>query len=87
MAGLVQAAADRWGGNPPEVTLEANPSAREAPDWAGLRAAGVNRISLGAQSLRDADLRALARGHTRRGGAARPSAARGRPDSTTSAST
>ncbi|HKO34235.1 MAG TPA: coproporphyrinogen-III oxidase family protein, partial [Candidatus Limnocylindria bacterium] len=37
---------------------------REAPDWDGLRAAGVNRISLGAQSLRDADLRALARGHT-----------------------
>jgi oxygen-independent coproporphyrinogen-3 oxidase len=47
-----------------EVTLEANPSSRERPDWAGLRAAGVTRISLGAQSLRDADLVALARGHT-----------------------
>jgi oxygen-independent coproporphyrinogen-3 oxidase len=46
-----------------EVTLEANPSRREAPDWAGLRAAGVTRISLGVQSLRDADLVALARGH------------------------
>jgi oxygen-independent coproporphyrinogen-3 oxidase len=46
------------------VTLEANPSAREAPDWAGLRAAGVTRISLGVQSLRDVELRALARGHT-----------------------
>ncbi|HEX6475006.1 MAG TPA: coproporphyrinogen-III oxidase family protein, partial [Candidatus Limnocylindria bacterium] len=51
-------------GTPEEVTLEANPSAREAPEWAGLRAAGVTRVSLGAQSLRDADLRALARGHT-----------------------
>jgi oxygen-independent coproporphyrinogen-3 oxidase len=46
-----------------EVTLEANPSRREAPDWAGLRAAGVTRISLGVQSLRDDDLVALARGH------------------------
>ena len=64
VAGLVSAAAERWGGGPGEVTLEANPSSREAPDWAGLRAAGVNRISLGAQSLRDRDLRALARGHT-----------------------
>ena len=46
-----------------EVTLEANPSAREAPDWSGLRDAGVTRISLGVQSMRDEDLRTLARGH------------------------
>ena len=51
-----------------EVTLESNPSGREAPDWRGLRDAGVTRISLGLQSLRDADLRALARGHTAREG-------------------
>jgi oxygen-independent coproporphyrinogen-3 oxidase len=49
-----------------EITLEANPSERETPDWAGLRAAGVNRISLGVQSLRDTDLVALTRGHTAR---------------------
>lgn len=49
---------------PREVTLEANPGAREAPDWRGLRAAGVDRISLGAQSLSDAQLSRLARGHT-----------------------
>jgi oxygen-independent coproporphyrinogen-3 oxidase len=61
---LVGAAIARWRSIPLEVTLEANPSAREAPDWPGLRAAGVTRISLGAQSLCDADLRALARGHT-----------------------
>jgi oxygen-independent coproporphyrinogen-3 oxidase len=47
-----------------EVALEANPSRREAPDWSGLRAAGVTRVSLGVQSLREADLRTLARGHT-----------------------
>ena len=62
--GLIQAAMDRWVGNAEEITLEANPSGREAPDWIGLRAAGVTRISMGAQSLRDADLRALARGHS-----------------------
>jgi len=61
---VVEAAVERWGAVPTEVTLEANPSQREAPDWPGLRAAGVNRISLGLQSLRDAELAALARGHS-----------------------
>ncbi|HEX6129316.1 MAG TPA: radical SAM family heme chaperone HemW [Candidatus Limnocylindria bacterium] len=61
---LLLAAGAHWASEPREVTLEANPSARESPDWAGLRSAGVNRISLGVQSLRDSDLRALARGHT-----------------------
>jgi oxygen-independent coproporphyrinogen-3 oxidase len=64
VAGLLALAEARWRATPVEVTLEANPSGREAPDWAGLLAAGVNRISLGVQSLRDADLRALARGHS-----------------------
>ena len=62
--GVVSAASERWTDVAlDEVTLEANPSRREAPDWAALRAAGVTRISLGVQSLRDAELRALARGH------------------------
>ncbi|MDQ2853776.1 MAG: radical SAM family heme chaperone HemW [Chloroflexota bacterium] len=64
VARLVAAAAERWETRPSEITLEANPSVREAPDWAALRAAGVNRISLGIQSLRDAELSALARGQT-----------------------
>jgi oxygen-independent coproporphyrinogen-3 oxidase len=64
VARVLAAAIARWGSEPAEVTLEANPSAREAPDWSGLRGAGVSRISLGAQSLRDAELRTLARGHT-----------------------
>jgi putative oxygen-independent coproporphyrinogen III oxidase len=46
-----------------EVTLEANPSSVEAGRFAGYRAAGVNRVSLGAQALNDADLRALGRLH------------------------
>jgi oxygen-independent coproporphyrinogen-3 oxidase len=67
VARLIEAACERWADvDLEEVTLEANPSEREAPDWAGLRTAGVDRISLGVQSLRDADLAALARGHTAR---------------------
>ncbi|HEX2194148.1 MAG TPA: radical SAM family heme chaperone HemW [Candidatus Limnocylindria bacterium] len=64
VARVIEAAEGRWGATPDEITLEANPSLREAPDWGALRQAGVNRISLGVQSLRDGDLRALARGHT-----------------------
>ncbi len=65
VAWVVAAALDRWKGSTPgEVTLEANPSGRERPDWAGLRTAGVTRISLGVQSLDEDDLRALTRGHT-----------------------
>lgn len=67
VAAVIGAARSRWGRTAlDEVTLEANPSEREAPDWAALRAAGVDRISLGVQSLRDDDLTALARGHTAR---------------------
>jgi oxygen-independent coproporphyrinogen III oxidase len=62
---VIAAAKDRWTRVAvEEVALEANPSRREAPDWAGLRAAGVTRISLGVQSLRDEELHVLARGHT-----------------------
>ena len=64
VAGLVEAAITGWGSRPSEVTLEANPSSREAPDWPGLRSAGVTRISLGIQSLRDPELLTLARGQT-----------------------
>ena len=76
VARLVEVARDRWGTVPSEITLEANPGAREAPDWAGLRAAGVNRVSLGIQSLRDTELRALARGQTAAEGLAAFAAAR-----------
>ena len=47
-----------------EITLEANPSSVEAARFRGYREAGVNRASLGVQSLDDADLRALGRLHT-----------------------
>ena len=47
-----------------EITLEANPSSVEAEKFQGFRAAGVNRVSLGVQSLVEADLKALGRIHS-----------------------
>src|SRR4030042_6741584 len=47
-----------------EITLEANPTSVEAGRFAGYRAAGVNRVSLGVQSLDDASLTSLGRKHT-----------------------
>jgi oxygen-independent coproporphyrinogen-3 oxidase len=49
-----------------EVTLEANPTSVEATRFAGYRAAGVNRVSLGVQALNDASLKELGRLHTAR---------------------
>jgi oxygen-independent coproporphyrinogen-3 oxidase len=46
-----------------EITMEANPSSVEAGRFRGYRAAGVNRVSLGVQSLDDADLKFLGRLH------------------------
>ena len=47
-----------------EVTLEANPTSVEAGRFAGYRAAGVNRVSLGVQALDDAALKTLGRLHS-----------------------
>ena len=47
-----------------EITLEANPGTVERGRFAEYRAAGVNRVSLGAQSFDDASLAALGRVHT-----------------------
>lgn len=47
-----------------EVTLEANPTSVEAKNFAGYRAAGVNRVSVGVQALDEADLKALGRQHS-----------------------
>ena len=52
--------------NDVEVTLEANPTSVEATRFAGYRAAGVNRVSLGVQALDDASLKALGRMHSAR---------------------
>lgn len=46
-----------------EVTLEANPTSVETDRFRGYRQAGVGRVSIGVQALRDPDLRALGRMH------------------------
>ncbi|KPV39103.1 coproporphyrinogen III oxidase [Thiohalorhabdus denitrificans] len=47
-----------------EVTLEANPGASEAGRFAAYREAGVNRLSIGVQSLEDDSLARLGRVHS-----------------------
>jgi putative oxygen-independent coproporphyrinogen III oxidase len=47
-----------------EITLEANPTSVEAERLAGFRAAGVNRVSVGIQSLDPGALRMLGRQHS-----------------------
>ncbi len=47
-----------------EITLEANPTSIEAERLADYRAAGVNRVSIGIQSLDETALRALGRQHS-----------------------
>jgi oxygen-independent coproporphyrinogen-3 oxidase len=46
-----------------EITLEANPGASDAGRFAGYRAAGVNRLSIGVQSFDDGRLAGLGRIH------------------------
>jgi oxygen-independent coproporphyrinogen-3 oxidase len=64
VAASIGAAEHHWGFAPDvEITLEANPSSVEAARFADLAAAGVNRVSLGLQSLDDSALRFLGRAH------------------------
>ena len=65
VAAIIDTAAKVWPfGDDIEITLEANPSSVEAARFADLAAAGVNRASLGLQSLDDAALRLLGRAHS-----------------------
>lgn len=52
-----------WGTEKIEVTLEANPSSVEAGRFRAYRQAGINRLSMGIQSLRDEALQFLGRLH------------------------
>ncbi|MEX1294973.1 MAG: radical SAM family heme chaperone HemW [Candidatus Limnocylindrales bacterium] len=64
VGGLLEAVASRIGiAADAEVTLEANPGPDELGDLRGFRAAGVNRLSIGAQSMDDRELRRLGRRH------------------------
>lgn len=63
--GIVDCVRATWTlANDIEITLEANPGSVEAARFAGYAKAGVNRVSLGIQSLDPDDLRRLGRMHT-----------------------
>ena len=65
-AALIRAAAKKWSfASDIEITLEANPTSIEAKNFRELRAAGVNRLSLGVQALENDALNFLGRNHDR----------------------
>jgi len=65
VSAILDRAAQLWSIAPgAEITLEANPGSVEAGRFRGYRAAGVNRVSLGVQSLRDDILKSLGRIHS-----------------------
>lgn len=65
IATILDAIARLWTLSPNiEITLEANPASAEAARFRDYRKAGVNRLSLGVQALRDSDLKFLGRLHT-----------------------
>jgi len=62
---LIETIAARWAVAPDlEITLEANPTDAEAGTFRDFARASINRLSLGIQSLRDPDLKALGRWHS-----------------------
>ena len=64
-AAIIDAARSHWNAlDDLEITLEANPNSVEAARFADLAAAGVNRLSLGLQSLDDRALDFLGRAHS-----------------------
>src|SRR5579871_1844529 len=65
LSGILTTIRDNFAFLDGEVTLEADPETIDAEKAAPWRAAGINRISLGAQSFRDTELIAAGRMHRR----------------------
>jgi oxygen-independent coproporphyrinogen-3 oxidase len=69
VAAIIDAARSYWSADDKiEITLEANPNSVEAARFADLAKAGVNRVSLGLQSVDDRALAFLGRAHSTREG-------------------
>ena len=65
VSALIEEIDKLWGLKPnAEISLEANPTSVEADKFSDFANAGVNRISMGIQSLNNADLKALGRMHS-----------------------
>lgn len=77
LASLMKDVAERYGfAAGAEITLEANPGTVSKEKLEAFRAAGINRLSIGIQSLDDRELRLLGRCHTATEGSAAVEAAR-----------
>ncbi|HEX7701512.1 MAG TPA: radical SAM protein, partial [Kofleriaceae bacterium] len=63
LGAVVEAVRARFGGTPKEITLEANPTDCSDANLAAWRAAGIDRISIGVQSLAADELVVLGRDH------------------------
>lgn len=64
-AAIIETIKDLWSpASDIEITLEANPSSVEASRFAEYAASGVNRVSVGIQSLKDSSLKFLGRLHS-----------------------
>lgn len=64
-AAIIDAARQHWRADPElEITLEANPGTVDSERFEAFRAAGVNRLSMGVQSLNSSDLKFLGRKHS-----------------------
>ncbi len=62
---ILEGIANHWSIDPGvEITLEANPTSVEAARFKDYKSAGINRVSLGVQSLRDGPLARLGRMHS-----------------------
>ena len=62
---IIEAASRHWTlDENAEITLEANPTSVETEKFSAFKDAGINRVSLGVQSLRDRDLKFLGRRHS-----------------------
>ncbi|MEM7168645.1 MAG: radical SAM family heme chaperone HemW [Pseudomonadota bacterium] len=65
VAAVIEAAQGHWSSDPDlEITLEANPTSSEAERFQAFAQAGVNRLSIGVQSLDNEALRFLGRQHS-----------------------
>lgn len=62
---VIQRINDLWGLScDPEITLEANPNSVEVEKFKSFKLNGINRVSIGLQSLDDAQLKFLGRAHS-----------------------
>ena len=62
---IINTAQELWGFTPDvEITLEANPTTVEIDTFPNFKAAGINRLSIGVQSLRPDVLKFLERAHS-----------------------